>query len=366
MATQRQIDFWEGEIETCRKYMGKRHKVWRRLLDQYRMDYDIPGLPDERVIKISRYYTLVRQILASVSFAYPRVWLKVENENYERQAELLERAANAALELMSAKDEIRQATFDTLFCGVGWLKVGYNPAGDDAIDPAYVANDTMRDDFPYITRVDPFNICLDPLTPPHRLGHARYLIEQMYVPYEFVRNDERYVNRRQIKPISKDAQEADGFMAGYGDVDMHDEVKSAVRESKQAGEMVLLYEVHDRVHRKRLTFADGVRDPIEEIDHPMLEQEPVMVTDPLTGEQLLSGEFTQTVGYLVDDAGEPYAKLRESLPPPSNANYSGVSHAHSLRRAFGYDPERDAPRKSEVDGIVNAPDLMHGDAELAA
>jgi len=32
------------------------------------MDYNIPGLPDERVIKISRFYTLVRQILASVSF----------------------------------------------------------------------------------------------------------------------------------------------------------------------------------------------------------------------------------------------------------------------------------------------------------
>ena len=90
MATQRQIDFWQGEIETCQKYMGKRHKQWRRLLDQYRMDYNVAGLPDERVIKISRFHTLVRQILASVSFNYPRVWLKVENESYERQAELLE------------------------------------------------------------------------------------------------------------------------------------------------------------------------------------------------------------------------------------------------------------------------------------
>ena len=283
MATQRQIDFWQGEIETCQKYMGKRHKLWRRLLDQYRMDYNIPGLPDERVIKISRFYTLVRQILASVSFNYPRVWLKVENESYERQAELLERAANAALELMNAKDEIRQATFVTLFCGVGWLKVGYNPAGDDAIDPAYVANDTMREDFPYCHRVDPVNICLDPLTPPHRLGHARYIIERMYVPFEFVRKDERYVNRRQIKPIAKDAQNNDGYLTGYGGNDAEDEQKAAERESKQAGEMVLLYEVHDRIHRKRLTFADGVRDPIEEIDHPLLEQEPVMVTDPLTG-----------------------------------------------------------------------------------
>ena len=91
MATQRQIDFWQGEIETCQKHMGKRHKQWRRLLDQYRMNYNVPGLPDERGIKISRFYTLVRQILASVSFNYPRVWLKVENERYERQAELLER-----------------------------------------------------------------------------------------------------------------------------------------------------------------------------------------------------------------------------------------------------------------------------------
>ena len=309
MATQRQIDFWQGEIETCQKYMGKRHKLWRRLLDQYRMDYNIPGLPDERVIKISRFYTLVRQILASVSFNYPRVWLKVENESYERQAELLERAANAALELMNAKDEIRQATFDTLFCGVGWLKVGYNPAGDDAIDPAYVANDTMREDFPYCHRVDPVNICLDPLTPPHRLGHARYIIERMYVPFEFVRKDERYVNRRQIKPIAKDAQNNDGYLTGYGGNDAEDEQKAAERESKQAGEMVLLYEVHDRIHRKRLTFADGVRDPIEEIDHPLLEQEPVMVTDPLTGEQLLSGEFKTTGGYLCDH-GFPYHAMK--------------------------------------------------------
>ena len=117
---------------------------------------------------------------------------------------------------MNAKDEMRQATFDTLFCGVGWLKVGYNPASDDAIDPAYVANDTMREDFPYFHRVDPVNICLDPLTPPHRLGHTRYIIERMYVPYEFVRKDERYVNRRQIKPIAKDAQNNDGYLTGYG------------------------------------------------------------------------------------------------------------------------------------------------------
>jgi len=53
LATQRQIDFWQGEIETCQKYMGKRHKLWRRLLDQYRMDYNIPGLPDARVINIT-------------------------------------------------------------------------------------------------------------------------------------------------------------------------------------------------------------------------------------------------------------------------------------------------------------------------
>ena len=185
----KEIEFWQGSIENSRKYMRTRHKVWRRLLKTYDLDFDVPGLGDDKIIKISRMYPLARQIIASVSFNYPHVFFKVEEPQREFAAEILERVANAALEQMDAKREVQQIIFDALFCSIGWLKFGYNPPGDEDIEAPYVVNDAMENDFPYVTRVSPFNIFVDPLCPPHKLSHARYIIEKMMVPLEFVKED---------------------------------------------------------------------------------------------------------------------------------------------------------------------------------
>ena len=75
----------------------------------------------------------------------------------------------------------------------------------------------------------------------------------------------------------------------------------------------------------------------------------------------------ETVGYLFDEGGKPYAAIRESLPPPPNINRHGQSHRHRLCRALGYDPHEPPPRKTEVRGFM-APGggrAMHGDAEIA-
>ena len=56
----KEIEFWQGSIENSRKYMRTRHKVWRRLLKTYDLDFDVPGLSDDKVIKISRMYPLAR------------------------------------------------------------------------------------------------------------------------------------------------------------------------------------------------------------------------------------------------------------------------------------------------------------------
>ena len=62
----KEIEFWQGSIENSRKYMRTRHKVWRRLIKTYDLDFDVPGLGDDKIIKISRMYPLARQIIASV------------------------------------------------------------------------------------------------------------------------------------------------------------------------------------------------------------------------------------------------------------------------------------------------------------
>jgi len=75
---QREITFWQGCIENSALYMRDRHKVWKRLLRAYELEYDIGSLPDDKVIKVSRFYPLVRQIIASISFQHPHVYFHVE------------------------------------------------------------------------------------------------------------------------------------------------------------------------------------------------------------------------------------------------------------------------------------------------
>ena len=304
---QKDIEFWAGCIENSRKYMRARHKVWRDLLKTYDLDFDVPGLGDDKIVKISRMYPLARQIIASVSFNYPHVYFKVEEPQRQFISDILERVANAALEQMDAKREVQQAIFDALFCSVGWIKFGYNPPGDDDIVAPYVVNDSMENDFPYVTRVSPFNIFLDPLTPPHKLSHARFIIEKMLVPLEFVKEDKRFVTRRQIQAMSEETS-GDGFITDFEDA-AHSDEQDAVTQSKERGDMVVLYEIHDRMHKKRITFADGVKEPIEEVDHPMLAMEPVTEPDPFTGEPMMTGEFEKGAGYLVD-GGFPYHALK--------------------------------------------------------
>jgi len=305
---QKDIEFWTGCIENGRKYMRARHKVWRNLLKTYDLDFDVPGLGDDKIVKISRMYPLARQIIASVSFNYPHVYFKVEEPQRQFISDILERVANAALEQMDAKREVQQAIFDALFCSVGWIKFGYNPPGEDDIVAPYVVNDSMEDDFPYVTRVSPFNIFLDPLTPPHKLSHARFIIEKMLVPLEFAKEDKRFVNRRQIQAMSEDETGGEGFITDFEDA-AHSDEQEAVTQSKERGEMVVLYEIHDRMHKKRITFAAGVKEPIEEVDHPMLAMEAVTEPDPFTGEPMMTGEFRKAGGYLVD-GGFPYHALK--------------------------------------------------------
>ena len=304
---QAQIEFWQGAIDNSRKYMRDRHKTWRRLLKTYELDFDVPGLSEDKIVKISRMYPLARQIIASVSFNYPHVYFKVDEPQREFAAEILERVANAALEQMDAKSEVQQCIFDALFCSVGWLKFGYNPPGDDDIEAPYVVNDSMENDFPYCQRISPFNVYLDPLTPPHKLSHARFIIEKMLVPLEFVKEDQRFSNRSKIEPMSGDASGA-GMMQDFEDA-AHSDEHDAVTASKERGKMVCLYEVHDRIHKKRITFADGVKEPIEEVDHPMLAMEAVTQPDPFTGEPMMTGEFEPSGGYLVD-GGFPYYAMK--------------------------------------------------------
>lgn len=329
---QEQINYWRKSIDNGITYMRPKHKIWHKLLAMYKNEFEVAGLDKDQVVRISRFYPLTRQIISSIAFNYPTVFMRVDNPNREFQAQILERVANAALETMGVKEEMHQAIFDALYCSLGWLKFDYNAPGDDIMAP-YVVNDSLQDDMVAVRRVSPFNMMVDPLCPPHKLGHARYIIEKMLVPLEFVRNDDRFVNRRQIQAITNREDETDALHdiqdTNYTDSDE----ENSITQAKELGEFALLYEIHDRVHRKRIVFADGVEQPIEDIPHPFLEQEPVMQPDPFTGEMMMTGEFEQTGSYLVQQ-GFPYHALKFDLSEESLYGLPMMSYVEDEQKAI--------------------------------
>jgi hypothetical protein len=308
------LTYWRGEIRNCQDLMRKRRQVWSRLQDAYDLKFKskLGGLQEHEVVKMSRFYPLTRQILASIAFNYPRVFIRVDEDGQEEAGDLLERAGNQALRMMNAKREIQQALFDALFCTVGWLKYGVNPPGDESVPP-YVANDALEEDFPYVLRVAPENILLDPLTPPHNLGMARYVIEQMWVPMEYVEADKRWdaKARKELKPYRPDMGK-DSILQSTEPARDGDEEQEAFKKALEAGQMVLLYEIHDRLHRRRITLAEGLDQPLEDIEHPFGRVIPDILTgingEPLLdieGREIPTGDYIPQPGYIVQ-GGFPY------------------------------------------------------------
>ena len=309
---RKERDMWLDEIEITKKYMEKRHELWKELFSEYNLKFDIPGLNEEQVVKLSRMYPLVRQIIASVSFHYPHIFIGAQplaessQKDLSIASDIMERTANMAIQLMDVKTELHQALFDSLFCGVGWLKMGFNPKGDEAVPP-YVANDALMEDFPYVMRVNPFNLYVDPKCPPHKLAYANYVIERMWVPLEFLKEDPRYDQKVVAKIQSGTEATEDDTLLDIGVNSGQDEVE-AIKNSRAGGDMVLLYEIHDRIHRKIITFADGVDEPLENADHPFRKASPVKIQDPQSGEEITTG-FVPAQGSLMQ-GGFPYLDIK--------------------------------------------------------
>ncbi|HCR17480.1 MAG TPA: hypothetical protein DIU35_08355 [Candidatus Latescibacteria bacterium] len=306
---QEEITKWRSTIENCEKWMRPKHKRWEELLKLYNLELKVGGMADEFVQRISRFYPMTRRLIASVSFNYPRAFLSVDEEPFEHGAEVLERFGNESLEAMKAKPEVQQCIFDALYCFRGFLKIGFNTAGKESEAP-YVTSDSLANDFPFVKRINPFNVFVDPLCPPNDFSAAQYVIERMLVPLEFVKADPRFSKfKRQFKALGgSDPAITDMLTDIHNGLIESNVEEDAIKEAKRLSQMVCLHEIHDRIHRKRIVFANDIEDPVEDIQHPFAEVEAQTASDPLTGQELLTGEFKKGEGFIIE-GGFPYYSL---------------------------------------------------------
>jgi len=268
--SKRQVTFWRREMEVLDDLYKQRMKQWQNLVDLHNLEFDqqIRDLDVSEMIRVPVFYTVCRQLIAAIAFNYPKLFVTVEDDEGEGFpiSDILERASSAFLRLANVKPHVHQAIFDALPCGIGWLRVDYNPPGDDLIPP-YVANDSMAEDLVCVSRVPPGFVHVDPQCPPHMIGHARYIRERMWVPLKQLKDDDNISHRREIKATSVNDKDDLVFGEPQRERSETDEQK-AVRESVDNGDFVLVDRIHDRMNRRQIMFADGVEEPIQDIEHP--------------------------------------------------------------------------------------------------
>jgi len=332
------VKFWRAEMKTLDTLYRERSKDWQKLLDLYdlRFERKIRDLDVSEMIRVPIIYPIVRQVIATIAFNYPKLFFTVEDDEGAgvEVADVLERAASAFLRLTHAKEHVHQAIFDALFCGVGWLRLDYNPPGDDLIPP-YVANDAMSEDLVAVSRVPPGFVHLDPQCPPHAFGHARYIRERMWLPLEQLRQDKSLRYRGEIKATVVDDRDE----LAFGEV-MRDHQESpedtAVRESIKNGEFVLVDRIHDRMTRRLIMFAEGMEAPIQDIAHPFARMSfptsydvlgrPLLDTDGQT--QIVDLDNGQeAAGWLVEN-GFPFIPVKFDL---SSRGFYPVPHVEYLK-----------------------------------
>jgi hypothetical protein len=339
--------WYKSEGQMLDRLYKDRADEWQKLYDAYDLKFDkrIRDLRSEDVVKVSRFYPIVRQILGTIAHNYPVQSFSVEDEVNQGVAEILERASASWMNICNLKSHVHQAIFDALFTGVGWVRLDYNPVGDDIIAP-YVTNDDMAEDLVVASRVAPHCVHVDPTGSPHRLGDKRYIREKFWVPLKFLLDDPTIQNKKSIKPTAMSKEDK----LGYGDLmgARYDSAEQqAITDAISNGEFVQLERWHMRVERREVTFAAGVDKPIKDIPHPYRKMvfpqvvdtfnQPVFDIDPDTGEptepvlDLENG--VDQAGWLVEQ-GFPFVCIKFDLSAETFYPKGHLKYLEDLQNAI--------------------------------
>ena len=319
--------YWRKTIQMCEADAKPRRKYWRDLKQRLAVkegSFLVRGV--KHPVYISRFYKIVREIIASVAFRDPFLFLKAEEdpadpdtgESLQDATTILQDFVNDTIEAMRCKQKVRQVIFDALFCYRGWMKFGFRK-GDGGVAP-YQGSDVMIDDFTFVRRVEPENMLTDPLTPPEEFFDGEYAIERMYVSAKNVMRDTRFENFWSRLKDSVEKSEGTDFLMPAEDDEEKPEAeveRQTLAEAHRLRKVRRMYEIHDRVGRRRITFIDGIEEPIEEREHPFLDEVLVSTPDPATGRALLSRPTDAATGsanisrrkkFLIE-GGMPYFSL---------------------------------------------------------
>jgi len=219
------------KIDKCDSWRDQEQfeRTWRRLIDLYRgKHWPSTTSSKQDLIAVNLAFSTVNVIAPSVAVNYPKVVVQATDPEDNGRAAIVEGVANYMWRHHDFRTPFRSAVKDFLIIGHGWLKVGWkfveqeqgltdeqreemigsamleadtfamqNPemAGDLPTDDDIIASIpesamTIVEDQPFVERVSPFDIYVDPTAT--CMEDAKWIAQRIVRPLEEAEKDKRY------------------------------------------------------------------------------------------------------------------------------------------------------------------------------
>ena len=181
-------------------------QLWTRLINLYRgRQYRGIASGDRLLVNIA--FSTINTLAPAVSIGRPKILVNPRKPEDGDKAVVTESIINYWWQHYGCQPEFQRAVKDYLIIGHGWVKTGYRFVEEsklndiqDTADEAATGNPpivgdvessfVIREDRPFVERVDPFNMFVDPYATD--MNDIRWIAQRSRRTLKDVKNDERY------------------------------------------------------------------------------------------------------------------------------------------------------------------------------
>ena len=179
--------------------------LWQRMINLYRgRQYRGVAVGDRLLVNIC--FSTINTLAPSVSIGRPKILVNARRPQDGDKAIVTESIINYWWQHYECQQEFQRAVKDYLIVGHGWVKTGYRfveeqkvddieYTADEAADPDETADDVesdliIREDRPFLERVDCFDMFVDPDA--SDMSEIRWIAQRVRRPLKAAREDKRY------------------------------------------------------------------------------------------------------------------------------------------------------------------------------
>lgn len=191
-------------------------QLWQRLINLYRgRHYRGQAVGDRLLVNIA--FSTINTLVPSVSIGRPKINVNPRTPEDGDKAIVTESIINYWWGHYDCQTEFQRAVKDYLVLGHGWIKTGYRFIEEAKLDEVEYSADeaaeerpaddsesqfVIREDRPYVERVEPFDMCVDPDAT--TMENARWIAQRIRRPLKAAKADKRYdyAARQQLTAVS--------------------------------------------------------------------------------------------------------------------------------------------------------------------